>query len=74
MDEYFEKSLADYQLSWRRVVVTSINCGIPTPAFSAALSYYDSFRCARLPANLLQVKRKLNYVTYLHNLQLGSIT
>jgi 6-phosphogluconate dehydrogenase len=55
MDEYFIKTLADFQMSWRRVIVTAINHGIPAPAFSAALSYYDSFRCPRLPANLLQV-------------------
>lgn len=55
MDEYFITSLADAQDSWRRVVVTAIQNGLPTPAFSSALSFYDSFRCARLPANLLQV-------------------
>ncbi|XP_046456401.1 6-phosphogluconate dehydrogenase, decarboxylating-like isoform X1 [Daphnia pulex] len=57
MDEYFIKTLADFQMSWRRVIVTAINHGIPAPAFSAALSYYDSFRCPRLPANLLQAQR-----------------
>ncbi|KAK4003453.1 hypothetical protein OUZ56_005218 [Daphnia magna] len=57
MDEYFSRTLADCQLAWRRVTVTAINHGIPTPAFCSALSYYDSFRCPRLPANLLQAQR-----------------
>jgi 6-phosphogluconate dehydrogenase len=42
---------------WRQVVATAARKGIPTPAFSTALNFYDSYRCARLPANLLQAQR-----------------
>ena len=45
------------QPSWRRVVATSVQMGFPIPVFSAALSYYDGYRNARLPANLLQAQR-----------------
>ena len=55
MDDYFSRTLAECQVAWRKVVSTAISFGIPVPAFSAALSYYDGYRCARLPANLLQV-------------------
>ena len=40
-----------------RVVATAVRLGIPTPAFSTALAYYDGYRSARLPANLLQAQR-----------------
>jgi len=43
--------------AWRRVVATSIACGITSPAFSASLAYYDSYRRARLPGNLIQAQR-----------------
>ena len=55
MDSYFRDVLASSQTAWRRVVALAIYEGVPVPAFSSALSYYDSFRCERLPANLLQV-------------------
>ena len=45
------------QPAWRNVVTTAINLGIPTPAFSATLAYYDGYRSPRLPANLLQSQR-----------------
>ena len=45
------------QPSWRRVVSTAVQLGLPIPVFSAALSYYDGYRQARLPANLLQAQR-----------------
>ena len=47
----------DYQASWRRAIVQAIEGGVPTPAFSTALSFYDGYRTARLPANLLQAQR-----------------
>lgn len=56
MDEYFSQKLAESHLSWRRAITTAINYGVPIPAFSSALAYYDGFRCPRLPANLLQVR------------------
>jgi len=45
------------QDAWRNVVATSARLGIPVPAFSAALAYYDGYRRDRLPANLLQAQR-----------------
>ncbi|HBY60927.1 MAG TPA: phosphogluconate dehydrogenase (NADP(+)-dependent, decarboxylating) [Solibacterales bacterium] len=57
MDEFFSKTIAGYQESWRRALVAAIECGVPTPAFSTALAFYDGYRTARLPANLLQAQR-----------------
>ena len=54
---YFQEAIAQSQTSWRRVVATAIEHGVPVPAFGAALSYYDSYRAERLPANLLQAQR-----------------
>lgn len=57
LDDYFKNAVENYQSAWRQVVATAALRGIPTPAFSAALAYYDSYRTARLPANLLQAQR-----------------
>src|SRR6185312_6651370 len=57
LDDFFSKLLNDYQASWRRALVHAINLGVPTPAFSTALSFYDGYRTERLPANLLQAQR-----------------
>jgi 6-phosphogluconate dehydrogenase len=57
LDDFFRKAIDKAQPSWRRVVSASVNHGIPVPGFSAALSYYDGYRLARLPANLLQAQR-----------------
>ena len=46
--------MSQRQDAWRRVVKTAIDNGIPTPAFSASLAYYDAYRRERLPANLIQ--------------------
>jgi 6-phosphogluconate dehydrogenase len=54
---YFQKAVNDAQDGWRHVVATAAQLGIPTPAFSAALAYYDGYRRERLPANLLQAQR-----------------
>ncbi|MGD9634970.1 MAG: NADP-dependent phosphogluconate dehydrogenase [Pirellulales bacterium] len=54
---YFSKAVQDVQDSWRNVVSAAAKLGIPVPAFSAALSYYDGYRRERLPANLLQAQR-----------------
>jgi 6-phosphogluconate dehydrogenase len=56
-DPEFARELTDAQDSWRRVVATSAQLGIPAPGFSAALSYYDSLRAERLPAALVQAQR-----------------
>jgi 6-phosphogluconate dehydrogenase len=54
---YFQKAIADAQTPWRKVVAAAAQVGIPAPAFSTALAYYDGYRSARLPANLLQAQR-----------------
>jgi 6-phosphogluconate dehydrogenase len=43
--------------AWRRVMAAAVQAGIPTPALSSALAYYDGYRRAQLPANLLQAQR-----------------
>jgi len=57
IDDYFKTVLENCQASWRRVVSQAALLGIPMPAFSSALSFFDGYRCARLPANLLQAQR-----------------
>ena len=57
LDPYFNESIQKAQMPWREVVATASRLGIPIPAFSSALSYYDSYRSARLGANLLQAQR-----------------
>lgn len=57
LDPYFKEIIVNYQQAWRRVVTTAINYGIPVPAFTSALAYYDSYRSEKLPANLLQAQR-----------------
>jgi 6-phosphogluconate dehydrogenase len=54
---YFKTAVRKAQTSWRNVVTTAVRLGIPTPACSAALAYYDGYRSERLPANLLQAQR-----------------
>jgi 6-phosphogluconate dehydrogenase len=54
---YFKQAIDRSQDSWRQVVATAVKNGLPTPAFSSALAYYDGYRNARLPANLLQAQR-----------------
>ena len=54
---FFRALLNDAQPRWREVVALAVSSGIPVPAFSASLAYYDSLRTARLPANLLQAQR-----------------
>ncbi|MEM9586465.1 MAG: decarboxylating NADP(+)-dependent phosphogluconate dehydrogenase, partial [Planctomycetota bacterium] len=55
--KYFEDAVEQAQSSWRAVVAIASLMGIPVPAFGAALNYYDGYRMARLPANLLQAQR-----------------
>ena len=57
LDSYFKNILSSYQADMRYVVSTAVNLGIPVPGFSSALMYYDSYRTANLPANLLQAQR-----------------
>jgi 6-phosphogluconate dehydrogenase len=57
LDPYFNKTVKNAQENWRKVVSLAAECGVPAPTFSSALAYYDSYRSARLPANLLQSQR-----------------
>jgi 6-phosphogluconate dehydrogenase len=54
---YFKKAIENAQESWRAVVMAASHLGLPVPAFTTALAYYDSYRLARLPSNLLQAQR-----------------
>ena len=54
---FFTEVLKSTQQDWRETVALAVKGGIPIPSFSGALSYYDAFRSARLPANLLQAQR-----------------
>jgi 6-phosphogluconate dehydrogenase len=57
LDPYFAGVVGSYQSAWRTVVMSAVESGIPVPAFMSALSYFDSYRSAQLPANLLQAQR-----------------
>ncbi len=57
LDEYFKEAIENSQDDWRKVVATAIEHGVPVPAFSSALAYYDGYRSEILPANLLQAQR-----------------
>ncbi|MCJ8299962.1 MAG: NADP-dependent phosphogluconate dehydrogenase, partial [Pseudomonadales bacterium] len=57
LDPYFSQQITKFQLSWRKSIASATLMGIPHPAMSSALAYYDSYRCAVLPANLLQAQR-----------------
>jgi 6-phosphogluconate dehydrogenase len=52
--DYFRDAVATAQDAWRRVVGTAVEAGVPTPAFSSSLAYYDGYRRENLPANLVQ--------------------
>ncbi|MEY3191090.1 MAG: hypothetical protein RIS10_1207 [Pseudomonadota bacterium] len=55
--DFFVDAIKQADAGWRKAVVLGIELGIPTPAFSSALAYYDGYRTERLPANLLQAQR-----------------
>ncbi|HEX3871650.1 MAG TPA: decarboxylating NADP(+)-dependent phosphogluconate dehydrogenase [Pirellulales bacterium] len=54
---YFTEAVEKAQASWRHVIMTAVELGLPVPAFTTALTYFDGYRTARLPANLLQAQR-----------------
>jgi 6-phosphogluconate dehydrogenase len=56
-DKFFRGEIKKCQRSWRKVVAMAAKKGLPAPAFSTALNFYDSYRSERLPANLLQAQR-----------------
>jgi len=57
LTDFFSGVVNKYQESWRKALVHAVELGIPTPAFSTALAFFDGYRTARLPANLLQAQR-----------------
>jgi len=57
LDPYFKGEIDRAQGGWRKAIASAVTAGIPVPAFSTALSFYDSYRSERLPANLLQAQR-----------------
>ncbi len=57
LDPYFTEVITRCQASWRRVVAQAVEAGVPAPAFTTALAFYDGYRSERLPANLLQAQR-----------------
>lgn len=57
LDPFFKERVEKAQESWRRVTSIALTNGIPVPAFTSALCYYDGYRSERLPANLLQAQR-----------------
>lgn len=54
---FFRDAVANRQTAWRHMVQTAVEMGIPTPAMSASLAYFDAYRSAHLPANLIQAQR-----------------
>jgi 6-phosphogluconate dehydrogenase len=59
LDRFFADIIDKYQASWRQALIHAIAIGVPMPAFSSALSFYDGYRTETLPANLLQAQRDL---------------
>jgi 6-phosphogluconate dehydrogenase len=57
IDPYFKKTVENAQQGWRNIVASAAKNGIPIPAISSALGYFDGYRCEKLPANLLQAQR-----------------
>ncbi|MGM1049972.1 6-phosphogluconate dehydrogenase [Paenibacillus uliginis N3/975] len=57
LDPFFKEIIENYQDAWRKVITSAVTLGIPVPGFASALAYYDSYRTANLPANLLQAQR-----------------
>ena len=57
LNKFFTKALTKYQAAWRRAIAHAVKGGVPTPAFTTALAFYDGYRTGRLPANLLQAQR-----------------
>ena len=57
LDDYFKHKINQSQAGWRKVIAKAVETGVPMPAMSAALAFYDGYRTANLPANLLQAQR-----------------
>jgi 6-phosphogluconate dehydrogenase len=59
LDPFFKEAIAGRQGAWRSVVSIGQSAGVPLPAMSGSLAYYDAYRTGRLPANLVQAQRDL---------------
>jgi 6-phosphogluconate dehydrogenase len=57
LDAYFRAELEEAEPGWRRTVAAAVRSGVPVPAYSSALAFYDGYRSERLPANLIQAQR-----------------
>jgi 6-phosphogluconate dehydrogenase len=57
LDDEFKQAVQSRQAAWRVAVKTAVELGVPVPAMSASLAYFDAYRSARLPANLIQAQR-----------------
>ncbi|KFN92507.1 6-phosphogluconate dehydrogenase, decarboxylating [Tetragenococcus muriaticus PMC-11-5] len=57
LDDYFKEIAEKYQQAVRDVIAVAVQAGVPVPAFSSAIAYFDSYRAKRLPANLIQAQR-----------------
>lgn len=57
LDPFFMEAIEQHQAKWREAIIEAKRFGIPTPAFSASLDYYDSYRRESLPANMIQAQR-----------------
>ena len=57
LDDFFSSALAKAEPGWRSVITTAVSHGIPVPAYSSALAFYDGYRSEQLPANLIQAQR-----------------
>src|SRR3984893_11332059 len=57
LDKFFSTAMNKYHPAWRKAIIYGVRVGVPMPAFSTALAFYDGYRCERLPANLLQGQR-----------------
>jgi len=57
LDDFFRDAIHTCQDGWREVVSQAVKLGVPTPCFSTALSFYDGYRCKKLPANFIQAQR-----------------
>ena len=57
LDDFFKLAVGEAHPGWRKAIQFAIECGLPVPAFSSALAFYDGYRASQLPANLLQAQR-----------------
>ena len=71
LDDFFKNAIESCQSGWRNVIAQTALLGIPSPAFSCALAFYDGYRTAKLPANLIQVSFLCYFVDWIDLPALG---